>query len=160
MKLKFWVNNSAPYVAYKNKTNAKEIDSAKLKDPSDVLSPVLMINKTALGDGWANYNYVEIPMFNRKYFASFVADRGGILEFKCHVDVLSTYAGKIVGSTFEIERAYSSGKAESLLYADTERPLQINKRIERDPAQRLLILPQSTGGGYFLTVAGGAPSTP
>lgn len=160
MELTFSVNTSAPYVAYKNITNDKKLadDNVKMKDPCEVLAPVLLVKKSALGSNWNKYNYVTIPMFGRKYFARFTAERGGLLEFQCRVDALSTYIDALIGSSFEVERAYNSGKAESLLFADTERPLQINKKIERDPSQRLLILPQNTGGGYFLTVSGGASS--
>lgn len=158
MELTFGINTSAPYVSYKSVTSKKNLkdDSVKVKDPCEVLSPVLLIKKGALGKNWSAYNYVEIPMFNRKYFATYTAERGGLLEFQCKVDVLSTYIDKLIGTSFETERAYSSNKGDSLLFADVERPIQINKKVEAPPSQRLLTIPQNSGGSYILTVAGGA----
>lgn len=161
MELTLYVNNSPPNYAYKNLSNAINIaaNSCRMKDPMDILNPVIQISKARFGaDAWVNhnqYNYCKIPAFGRSYFVKYVADLGEIVELQCNVDVLSTYIGSLINKSFEVERASNSNKGDSLLFADAERPLQINKRTEREKAQRLLIFPENTGGGYYLTVAGG-----
>lgn len=158
MKLEFSINTSPPNYAYKNLTNTIIIpaNECRMKEPVDVLNPILQIKRDRFAGTWSGYNYVKIEAFGRCYFAKFKADLGQFLDFECNVDALSTYITQLVGKSFEVERASNSNKGDSLLFADTERPLQINKKIERAPAQRLLILPQNSGGGYFMTVAGGA----
>lgn len=161
MELHLFINNSPPNYAYKNLSNEIAIDASdcRMKGPVDILNPVIEINKDRFGSGsWTNhnkYNYCKIPAFGRSYFVKYIADLGGVVELQCNVDVLSTYIGNLIGKSFEVERASNSNKGDSLLFADAERPLQINKKTERETAQRLLVFPQNSGGGYYLTVAGG-----
>lgn len=154
MELKLGINNSMPAVAYKNVTSwhTYATNHFRLKDPVDVLEPVILVSKTAIPDNWKQFNYARIDTFNRYYFASFVCENAGMLEYKLSVDALSTYIDSILKQSFEIERAANSNKGNSQLYADQERPLQINKQIDH---KRLLILPQHSGGGYYMTVSGG-----
>jgi hypothetical protein len=154
-QLYLYCNNSDPKKAYKSLTNGHSYSggSFSFKDPTDVLNPVLQISKASVGDDWQILNYAYIPKFgNRKYFMSFKADRGEILEYDLHVDVLSTYADKLLTQKFELERA-ETNKASSLKFADAERPLQADKWVGY-----FLIgaLDETTGGTYTLTVAGGA----
>lgn len=153
-QLTLWQNNSDPKKAYKTLTNRLNFDdsSFSFKEPVDSLNPVLLISKAALGESWWQYNYAQIPKFNnRYYFAKFVTQRGELMEYQLSVDALSTYAGQLVGKSYELERC-ESNKASSLLFADPERPMQANKYIV---AKVIGSLDEITGGTYTLTVAGG-----
>lgn len=152
-----YLNNSDPKRAWKSLTKEHRFESNafSLKDPVDVLNPVLLIKKSSVGSDWQVLNYAWIPKFgNRYYFAKYVTQRGELLEYQLNVDVLMTYKSALVQQSYEIERC-ESNKASSLKFADAERPMQADKWIVADVIGNL---DQLTGGIYTLTVAGGAAS--
>lgn len=68
--------------------------SGVLKEETSIIDPVIKIecNLTDV----VNCNYITIPAFGRKYFVINIRSvRNGLVEFSCHVDVLSTYASEI-----------------------------------------------------------------
>ena len=156
----FFVNNSAPDVAYKNLSNPKwykkdDTHYFRYKEPIDHLRPEIYVNKDSIHANWMKYNYAHINMFNRFYFMKYVAEEAGMLRYQLTVDPLSTYIDNLKGLQFEIERAAHTNKGDQLLFADPERPLQANKFVERYSSNLLLTLPEDSGGSYYLTVAGG-----
>lgn len=157
-KLALCVNNSAPDVAYKVLSNWHyyAANHFRFKDPVDVLHPVLMVSKTAIPDNWKQFNYAHIDTFNRFYYAKFICENAGMLLYQLDVDPLTTYIDSLIQRSYMIERSAKSVKANSLLFADSERPVQANKQVERFTDNLLLTLPETTGGGYYLTVSGGA----
>lgn len=90
-------NNSEPIRMDKSITDITTV-TGTLKDTTSVIDPVIRI-QCALADV-AQCNYLTIPTFGRSYFVrdirSLTAD---IVEFSCHVDVLSTYKSGIRGNT-------------------------------------------------------------
>ena len=62
--------------------------SVELKGDVDLRNPVLILTGDAAT--YAACNYIEIPAFNRSYFASFTSIPGGMLEARCTCDVLSS----------------------------------------------------------------------
>lgn len=68
--------------------------SGVLKSETSIIDPVIMI-ECDLSDV-VNCNYMTIPAFGRSYFVNNIRSiRNGLVEFSCHVDVLSTYASAI-----------------------------------------------------------------
>lgn len=74
-----------------------------LKSETSIINPVITIE----GDvsQFATCNYMEIPVFNRKYFVTNIRSiRNGLFEISARVDVLSTYATQIRQNTAIIHR--------------------------------------------------------
>ena len=156
-QVSLYCNNSDPKKAYKSLTNQHDFEdnAFSFKAPVDVLNPVLQISKSAVGDDWQILNYAYIQKFgNRRYFMTFKADTGTMLEYDLHVDVLSTYADQLLATSFELERA-ETNKATSLKFADPERPMQADKWVGYFV---IGALDETSGGTYTLTVAGGSAS--
>lgn len=125
--------------------------SMHLKEPTSIISPVLTLSKSKIGDQWASVNYAYIPEFGRYYFVDKIEclthDQ---LELSLTVDVLYTYRSQLLSTSFEIAR---SQKINSKYYVDTEKAL-INRRVVT--YEIFGSVPQSTTGKkYMLTVAGG-----
>lgn len=77
--------------------------SGVLKEETSIIDPVIKI-ECNLSDV-TGCNYLSIPAFGRKYFVNNIRSiRNGLVEFACHVDVLSTYADAIRGNTGIIKR--------------------------------------------------------
>lgn len=77
--------------------------SGVLKEETSIIEPVIMINcdLTAV----KNCNYLSIPTFGRSYFVNNIRSiRTGLVEFSCHVDVLSSFASSIKNNTAIIKR--------------------------------------------------------
>lgn len=65
-----------------------------LKTETSIIDPVLLIecDLTAV----TGCNYLSIPTFGRSYFVNDIRSvRSGLVEFSCHVDVLSSFADEI-----------------------------------------------------------------
>lgn len=123
-----------------------------IKEDTSLFSPVMLVNRSALGENWAAGNYADIPAFGGRYY--FIDDikavTGNMLEFYLTVDPLMSYSGKIMGTSFQIAR---SEDLSSPYYVDTEKPLQTSKFVEK---HILGHIPQDlTGNKYVITVAGG-----
>lgn len=72
--------------------------SGKLKTETSIIDPVIMIEcdlAAVIG-----CNYMSIPTFGRSYFVNNIRSiRTGLVEFSCHVDVLSSFAEQIKKNT-------------------------------------------------------------
>ena len=65
-----------------------------LKQETSIIDPVIMI-EGAMSD-YKTCNYCTISEFGRSYFINNIRSvRNNLIEFTCHVDVLSTYATQI-----------------------------------------------------------------
>lgn len=87
----FYTNTSDRRVAAKV-TTLLWSKSCLLKEETDILNPVLIVNGD-VGD-FDVCNYLEIPKFNRKYFITgVVALSGGRVAVTASVDILSSAIG-------------------------------------------------------------------
>lgn len=74
-----------------------------LREQTSIVDPVVRI-ECNLADV-VKCNYITIAAFGRSYFVNNITSvRQGLVEFQCHVDVLSTYATEIKGTTAIIRR--------------------------------------------------------
>ena len=68
--------------------------SGELKAETSIIDPVIVIEcnlATVTG-----CNYMTIPQFGRAYFVNNIRSvRNGLVEFSCHVDVLSSFKSQI-----------------------------------------------------------------
>ena len=65
-----------------------------LREGTSIIDPVIKIECNLANV--RNCNYLTIDAFNRSYFVKdIVSVNSNIVEFSCHVDVLSTYANEI-----------------------------------------------------------------
>ena len=86
----------------------KDIDdistvSGVLKEETSIIDPVIKI-ECDLSD-FVNCNYMTIPAFGRSYFVNNIRSiHNGLVEFACHVDVLSSFAGQIRSNTAIIKK--------------------------------------------------------
>mgnify|MGYP007022142028 CR=1 FL=1 len=145
----------------KNENDRKKINkktavlasvTCDIKEDTSLFSPVMLVSRSALGENWAAGNYADIPEFGGRYYFidDVTAATGNMLEFHLTVDPLMSYAGKIMGTAFQIAR---SEDLSSPYYVDTEKPLQTSKFVEK---HILGHIPQDlTGNKYVITVAGG-----
>ena len=90
-------NNSEPNRITKEISEISTV-SGELKTETSIIDPVIMIEcdlSTIVG-----CNYISIPTFGRSYFVNNIRSiRHGLIEFSCHVDVLSSFASGIRGNT-------------------------------------------------------------
>ena len=81
--------------------------SGVLKEETSIIDPVIKI-ECDLADV-TDCNYLSIPSFGRSYFITNIRSiRNGLVEFSCHVDVLSTYADGIKSNTAIVKRQENS----------------------------------------------------
>ena len=72
--------------------------SGELKTETSIIDPVIMIECDLASV--TGCNYMSIPAFGRSYFVNNIRSiRSGLVEFSCHVDVLSSFASEIRGNT-------------------------------------------------------------
>lgn len=72
--------------------------SGELKTETSIIDPVIMIECDL--SSVTGCNYISIPTFGRSYFVNNIRSiRSGLVEFSCHVDVLSSFASEIRGNT-------------------------------------------------------------
>lgn len=96
------VNNSE-----KNKFN-KDINTIStyngtLKNPTSVIDPIIQIACDL--EDVVSANYLTIDSFNRSYFIKEIKSvRNGLVEFSCHVDVLSSFSEQILSNRAIIKR--------------------------------------------------------
>lgn len=77
--------------------------SGVLKEETSIIDPIIKIECDL--SNVVNCNYLTIPAFGRSYFVNNIRSiRNGLVEFACHVDVLSTYADDIRSNTAIIRR--------------------------------------------------------
>ena len=77
--------------------------NGNLKDNTSIIDPVILIQCDLRSV--VNCNYISIPEFHRSYFVRNIKSvRNGLVEFNCHVDVLSSFADAIKGNKAIIKR--------------------------------------------------------
>ena len=91
----------------KNKLDKEITDiatvSGVLKEDTSIIDPVVKIECDL--SNYVNCNYITIPEFGRKYFVNNIRSvRNGLVEFSCHVDVLSSFADSIRSNRAIIKR--------------------------------------------------------
>lgn len=94
-------------ILQKNKSEmnklTKEIEnimtvSGTLKSDTSVIDPIIMIECDL--STVTNCNYMTISAFGRSYFVNNIRSiKTGLVEFSCHVDVLSSFADSIKTNT-------------------------------------------------------------
>lgn len=95
-------NNSEPIKVDKEITNILTV-TGTLREGTSIIDPVIKI-ECNIADV-AGCNYLTIDAFGRKYFVKdIVSVRNNLVEFTCHVDVLSTYKNEIRNNTGIIRR--------------------------------------------------------
>ena len=96
------INNSEREKLTKDITNIMTV-SGVLKSEASVIDPVVMI-ECKLSDV-VNCNYMTIPAFGRSYFVNNIRSiRDNLIEFSCHVDVLSSFSEQIKANTAIIRK--------------------------------------------------------
>ncbi len=77
--------------------------SGVLKDTTSIIDPIIMI-EIDLADV-IDCNYLNIPKFGRSYFVNNIRSvRQGLVEFTCHVDVLSSWAKELKTNSAIVRR--------------------------------------------------------
>lgn len=77
--------------------------SGVLKEETSIIDPVIKIECDLASVTYCNY--LSIPEFGRSYFITNIRSvRNGLVEFTCHVDVLSSFASAIRGNTAIVRR--------------------------------------------------------
>lgn len=135
--------------------NIQEIETVTgtLRGSSSVLNPSFKIETTNESIVWVNYIYVH--EWGRYYFVNDILSvRNGLWDFKCHVDVLSTYKNHIRNLSGIIARQ------ENLynLYLDDDKFLVDAQRIVWTKAFPNRVAPGTDSGAlsFIVTIAGGA----
>lgn len=96
------VNNSEPNRITKTITNIMTA-SGVLKEETSIIDPVIKIECDL--SSVVGCNYLSIPAFGRSYFVNNIRSiRTGLVEFTCHVDVLSSFADSIRANKAIIKR--------------------------------------------------------
>ena len=77
--------------------------SGVLKEETSIIDPVIKI-ECDLSDVMS-CNYLSISAFGRSYFVNNIRSiRNGLVEFSCHVDVLSSFASQIMANSAIIRK--------------------------------------------------------
>ncbi len=77
--------------------------SGVIKSETSIIDPIIMIECDLATV--VNCNYITIEAFNRSYFVTNIRSiREGLVEFSCHVDVLSSFAAAIKTNTAIIKK--------------------------------------------------------
>lgn len=100
--IKLQTNTSEKNSITKKLTDVKTV-SGVLKDTTSIVDPVILIEMD-LADA-VKVNYLTISTFGRSYFVNNVKSvRQGLVEFTCHVDVLTSFADAIKKNSAIIQR--------------------------------------------------------
>ena len=95
-------NNSERNRVTKDVENIMTV-SGELKTETSVVDPVILIECDL--SAVTGCNYISIPIFGRSYFVNNIRSiRSGLVEFSCHVDVLSSFAAQIKQNTAIIRK--------------------------------------------------------
>lgn len=77
--------------------------TGNLKNDTSLIDPVILVRCDL--PNVVHCNYMSIPEFGRSYFVRNIKSiRQGLVEFNCHVDVLSSFADSIKSNTAIIKR--------------------------------------------------------
>lgn len=100
--IKLQTNTSEKNSLTKKLTDVKTVTGV-LKDTTSIVDPVILIEMD-LADA-VKVNYLTISTFGRSYFVNNVKSvRQGLVEFTCHVDVLTSFADAIKKNSAIIQR--------------------------------------------------------
>ena len=96
------LNNSEKNKLTKSLTDIMTVNG-ELKTGTSIIDPIIMVNCN-LSDV-IKCNYMTIVSFGRTYFVNNISSiRTGLVEFSCHVDVLSSFANEIRENTAIIQK--------------------------------------------------------
>lgn len=96
------INNSDKIILDKSITNIATL-TGTLRNETSIINPIIVINDNITN--YINCNYMEIPVFSRKYFVDDIKSiNNSIFEVYGHVDVLSTYKDQIRSNDAIIRR--------------------------------------------------------
>ena len=100
--IKLQRNNSEPIRVDKSITDLLTL-TGTLREGTSIIDPVIKI-ECNIADV-AGCNYMTIDAFGRQYFVKdIISVRNNLVEFHCHVDVLSTYKNGIRNNTGIVKR--------------------------------------------------------
>lgn len=100
--IKLQRNNSEPIRVDKSITDLLTL-TGTLREGTSIIDPVIKI-ECNIADV-AGCNYMTIDAFGRRYFVKdIISVRNNLVEFHCHVDVLSTYKNGIRNNTGIVKR--------------------------------------------------------
>lgn len=114
------ITTSEGNVVDKNFNAAREEVSCNLKLPTDIKSPIFILDYDA---ALANCNYIHCPEFNRYYYITDITvEPGGVMTISTAVDVLKSNVDEIKNLTADIMRQEGVGftdLADDLLTCET-----------------------------------------
>ena len=129
----------------KNLSDANSLDktitnirsyTGTLRDASSIIDPAIVMEVDA-GE-ISQYNYMVIPIFNRKYFIKDItAISEKLVLIQAHVDVLSSYADEIRANTGVIARQ------------ENKYNLFIDDNLFKIDSRTIVQVKDFTGGGAF-----------
>ena len=144
--------------------NTPTVLNGHLKEPTDVLNPVISFQGISDEVTPVVYIYAQIPAFARYYFVNKWAFEDGLWVAYLNVDVLATYKVNIGNTSAYIERASAMANGSDGYYDPRIIDLQYPAKASYD-YQRVLMLPPWTGyhvdtGTYVVgIIAGGIGSS-
>ena len=107
-----------------------------LRDASSIIDPIIRMEIDA-GE-ISQYNYMVIPIFNRKYFIKDItSESNNLVIIRAHVDVLSSYADEIRTNTGVIARQ------------ENKYNLFIDDNLFKIDSRTIVQVKDFTGGGAF-----------
>lgn len=125
----------------------------RLKEPTNIMNPVVTMSKESVGGNWSSVNYAFIKEFKRYYFVDNIEClNDGLISLSLTVDVLFTYADDLLRTQFEIAR---SEKINNSYFIDTEKAIRGRRVVKYLPVGTGGIPQSATGNKYTITVAGG-----
>lgn len=99
-------NNSELNKVTKSVDNIMTV-SGTLKEETSIIDPIIKI-ECNIADV-KGCNYISVPEFGRSYFVNNIRSiRNGLVEFSCHVDVLSSFADGIRSNSAIVKRQENS----------------------------------------------------
>lgn len=99
-QVKLYKNSSGDHHLNKAITHIADVD-CEIKNPEDKENPEIFI---AASDAYFGVNYIEIPAFNRFYYATPLTGRGQTITYKCQSDVLMSFKTGIRNAPAVISR--------------------------------------------------------
>lgn len=144
MKCRLFIYNEDNNHVNKNELFIEEKD-IQLKGQCSIINPTIIFK----ADGFLpNFNYLEIPDFNRKYFITDMVYDGNVVEVSCHCDVLSSFFHEIRNNVYLIER--QEFKYNSYI-VDNELLTRCDKRIYTENIGQC----GGISNNYYLCTTGG-----
>lgn len=125
------------------------------RNSEDILRPVFNVETT---DDLSQYNYCEIPYFNRKYFATIRAISYSIWEISCTVDVCSTYEAGIKNCKAIVKRSENKINYfmnDGVFFTEQRQIITCHTFKKIDPTTKKNVDAKLDDDSYYLVVAGG-----